>query len=266
LLNAGANVIALTRETEIRYAHPRLLWLKADLTHEDFSLNDYKADMLVHAAAIWLLPKALPKLLDAGITRVLAFGSMSAVSKADSKSSHEREVAQKLKDAEESIFTLCRERSVSATIFRPTMIYGVGADRNIMRLASVIRRLKRFPLYGQGSGLRQPVHAQDLAKAVVSAVPNPITYGKTYELGGDTQISYRDMVTRIFEVLGLPPRFFSIPYQPQIMTALGVAYQIKNLHGEMALRMNRDLVCDIEPAQKDFSYSPRGFSLNSDML
>jgi GT2 family glycosyltransferase/nucleoside-diphosphate-sugar epimerase len=266
LLNSGVQVIALTHRTDIPFAHPRLRWVKGDLADEHWALEDIKPDAVIHAAAIWLLPAVLPRMIEAGAKRIVAFSSMSAVSKAESKNSYERDVAEKLLAAENKTLEISTEKQAATTILRPTMIYGIGLDRNVMRIANVITKLKRFPLYGQGIGQRQPVHAQDLARAALQCVTSPLTYGKTYEVGGGSRISYREMVTRVFDALGLPPRFFHIPYLPQIATVIGYAYQLRYLNSEMVLRTERDLVCDTSMAEADFGYAARPFLITSDML
>ncbi len=266
LLNAGAQVVALTHKTIVPFAHERLRWMREDLTIESWILKDLKPDIIVHAAGLWLLPPVLSEMLAAGAKRVIAFSSMSAVTKQESTSPHEREVAQKLMSAEKSIAEICDKKNIPFTLLRPTMIYGLGLDKNVTRLAAALRKFCYFPLYKSAGGIRQPVHAQDLAVAVLQCIPNPQTYGKTYELGGATRLTYRHLVEQVGQVFGLTPRFFVIPRLPSILTAIGFAYQIRDIHGEMALRMNRDMVCDVTAAQQDFSFFPRPFSLNSSML
>jgi hypothetical protein len=56
------------------------------------------------------------------------------------------------------------------TILRPTLIYGAGIDRSITPIVQRALRLRLFPIPLAG-GLRQPVHADDIARAVVAASP-----------------------------------------------------------------------------------------------
>jgi nucleoside-diphosphate-sugar epimerase len=72
-------------------------------------------------------------------------------------------VAASLAEAEAEVERFCAEPGVAWTILRPTLIYDEGRDGNVSRLAGLIRRFGVLPLSGEGEGLRQPVHAEDLA-------------------------------------------------------------------------------------------------------
>ena len=68
-----------------------------------------------------------------------------------------------------------------------------------------MRRWHLLPLPLGATGLRQPVHAEDLAAACVAALENSATYGKTYELGGGERLSFRSMLMRMrAEAAALP--------------------------------------------------------------
>ena len=68
-----------------------------------------------------------------------------------------------------------------------------------------------FSLLGQASGLRQPVHAEDLALACIQALDDPVTINKTYNLSGGETLSYREMVEKIFRSLGKTVHFLPLP-------------------------------------------------------
>ena len=77
------------------------------------------------------------------------------------------------------------------TVLRPALIYGLGLDRNVTAAARFIRRWHCFPLGGPGKGLRQPVHADDLAAAALAALDLPAAEGQSFNLGGGETLSYR---------------------------------------------------------------------------
>jgi nucleoside-diphosphate-sugar epimerase len=114
-------------------------------------------------------------------------------------------------------------------------------------------------IYPPANGLRQPVHALDVADAALAIIDNPKTYGKAYNLGGNEGLPYRQMLERIFKYLGKKPRLIPIPFLPQVLDAVGTTYQFGYINGEMARRMNRDIVFDIKEAAEDFGYHPQGF-------
>jgi GT2 family glycosyltransferase/nucleoside-diphosphate-sugar epimerase len=265
-LARGAQVIAVYNTTQIPFQHPNLQWVKCDLSGDDLGiLAEVHADTLIHCAALWMLPPALPALLDSGIRRVIAFGSTSVFGKVNSKNKEEKTVVDKLKTSEEDIMRTGKDRMKDVTILRPTMIYGVGLDANITRLADVARRFGFLPIYGSGKGQRHPVQAQDLAETALGIIDTPATYSKAYNVGGKQAMSYRQMLIMIFQYLGKKPHLMQLPFLPTILNTLGVVYQLSHINGEMAYRMNRDLLFDIGEAISDFGYHPHGF-LEGDII
>lgn len=65
-----------------------------------------------------------------------------------------------------------------------------------------VRRWRFFPLMGQADGLRQPVHAEDVTTACVSALTMPAAANRTYNLSDGETLSYREMVCRVFATVG----------------------------------------------------------------
>lgn len=116
-----------------------------------------------------LLAKALPRLLTPSLKRVIAFSSTSVITKQDTEITAEREMIKRLADAERTIAATCERHNVGWTILRPTPIYAEGRDTNITPLSRLIRRFGFMPLVGGAPGLRQPVHAEDLAIGAIEA-------------------------------------------------------------------------------------------------
>ena len=86
-------------------------------------------------------------------------------------------------------------------LLRPTLIYGCGMDRNVSVLAGLAQRFGVVPLAGQAAGLRQPVHADDLARAAFDALGAVATHGRAYALPGGETLPYREMVARVCATL-----------------------------------------------------------------
>jgi hypothetical protein len=72
-------------------------------------------------------------------------------------------------------------------------------------------------------------------------------------------MSYRVMVERLFRHLGKKPQLLTLPFLPQSLDLMNKMFPLLHVNGEIARRMNEDLVFDNEPAAKDFGYRPRGF-------
>jgi nucleoside-diphosphate-sugar epimerase len=257
-LGRGAQVVAVVHTTPLDFTHPRLTVMSADLTAAA-PASFPRADILIHTGPIWILPHALPAIVAAGARRAVVFGSASVFGKRDSLDAAEQAVVDSLARGEEKVSRLAAEQGVDLTILRPTMTYGMGLDVNITRMARMIRRYHFVPVCNPASGLRQPVHARDLAEAALAVWDKPATYGKSYTLGGGEQLSYRAMVQRLFVRLGEKPRLVSLPLLPQMLDLVNRLVPALHINGEVARRMNRDLIADNGPAARDFGYQPRGF-------
>lgn len=266
LLASGAKVQAFSHTSEVDFRHPNLSWEKIDLENEVFTPEKARSETLVHIAYVWYLPPQIPALAAAGVKRIIVFSSTSIEGKASARNEYEKDLVEKLKKSEADIARLCNEHGIKYTIIRPTLIYGLGLDNNVARIARTLRKYNLFPLYGAAKGKRMPVHADDLAIAALQCSVHPMTEGKTYNLSGATEIPYIDMVNHISLVLGIKPRIIRPPLLPTILDWLGKLYGAKNLTGDMALRMNQDLVFDHSPASQDFAYDPRPFVFTSDMI
>ncbi|MGZ8158934.1 MAG: NAD-dependent epimerase/dehydratase family protein, partial [Methylobacter sp.] len=114
-------------------------------------------------APIWVLPDYFALLDAQGARRVVVLSSTSRFTKDDSTDPEEQVIALRLADAEARVQEWAESRGVEWVILRPTLIYGLGMDKNITEIARFIRRFGFFPLFGKASGLRQPIHSGDVA-------------------------------------------------------------------------------------------------------
>jgi len=264
LVANGHRVFALSRSTRNDYGTKALgvRWLKysRESLREVLS-TEQGLHASIHLGPLPVLPELLPTLAERGLQRVIAFGSTGRFYKTDSANPREREMIASLVEAEDRVAELCEDLGIRWTIFRPTLVYGCGMDKNIMLIARFIRRFGFFPLIGGGQGLRQPVHAADLANACASVLANPMTHSKAYNLSGGSQLTYRAMTEAVFRAMGKKPRFLKIPLS-MLRAALRVGSVLprwRYLNPEMADRMNIDLCFDHSDATRDFGFSPRPF-------
>ena len=265
LARAGFRVIALSRQAVPNVAQDateNIIWLQTDI-QDTYSLGSLpSAHYLIHLAPLNILPPQITAFSAIGIKRIIAFSSSSRHSKAESPIAAERAFARRLDAAEQSLARLGDSHGIRWTVFRPTLIYGREMDRNITLIRRLIRAVGVFPLLGAASGLRQPVHAADLAAACVAALDNPHTFDKAYDLSGGETLTYRDMVGRIFESLHHRPRFVTIPMAlfSAAIGALSVIPRYRDFNIAMAQRMNEDLVYEHVDATRDFGYLPNKFT------
>jgi len=174
-------------------------------------------------APIWLLAPFLEQLARhhperlRGLRGLIACSSSSAFTKRFSANRFDRELVAKLTGSEDQLIATCRRLQVSCHILQPALIYGqVGAygDRNLSRLTTLLRLLPLLPLPKE-TGLRQPIHASQLAAVVLNLAVQHAGVGWNPDqpeqpllpwriaLGGDDTLSYTAMLQALQDAL--PP-------------------------------------------------------------
>ena len=219
-------------------------------------------------APIWALPDYFELLQAHGVRRVVVLSSTSVFAKRNSQDRQEQATAHRLAQAEAQISAWAGRHGVQWVILRPTLIYGGGQDKNISEIARIIRRFGFFPVLGQATGLRQPIHAADVASACVAALQRPAAANQAYNISGGETLPYCTMVARVFEALGRRPRFLPVPLWAFSMAValLRVLPRYRQWSAAMAQRMGRDLVFDHAHATRDLGFAPRPFLLTADEL
>lgn len=193
--------------------------------------------------------------------RIVAFSSTSAASKHASPDPAERELAARLLANEARLAQLAKARGAQLTLLRPTLVYGAGLDRNLSRIVQVASRWRTFVLPRGATGLRQPVHADDLAAAAHAAATGTPPSQMCYDLPGGETLTYREMVRRVLAVLEPPARLLEIPPWA-VRRGLQLAHLLGRLDDAgtaMLARLRADLVFDAFSARTDLGYAPRAF-------
>jgi len=257
LVATGVRPLALSRQGEPWFEG--VDWIVDDLGDPGLGERLPEVSTVLSLSPIWLLPQALPALIARGASRVVAFSSTSRFTKTASPVEAERAVAARLADSEASTIALCEAAGVAWTLLRPTLIYAEGRDGNVSRLAALIRRLGFLPLAGSGGGLRQPVHADDLAVAALTAAASDAARDRAYDLPGGETLTYRAMAERVFEGLGRKPLILQVP-APLWSLAFALARPLlPGATAAMGARMSEDLTFDADPARRDLGWAPRAF-------
>jgi len=273
LLNQGFRVLALSRraskilsgrQNNFLWIHPHTLGIGCAAGLPEISREMIgRVDMLISCGPLELAVDALR--MCPGLKRVVVFSTSSVISKARSPDHAENRQIAHILAAETELKTHCENRGLALLCLRPTLIYGCGLDRNISRLAAWINGHGWLPLAGPASGLRQPVHADDLARVAVSALTgsNPLTLDSP-ACGGST-LSYRQMVELIFDSLDKPRRIIRLP-AGMLAALTSLLFRLpafQGLNREMVHRQNTDLVFDDTALRQALDYNPRPFKPES---
>lgn len=261
LRDAGRQVVAFSRQTaELGFG---CTWRRLPSTDGGEEIPDW-----ICLAPIWVLPDYFALLEASGARRMVVLSSTSRFTKVGSGDTAENAIAAKLIDSETRVRTWAASCGIEWVILRPTLIYGLARDRNISEIARFIRRFGFFPLLGKANGLRQPIHARDVATACISALRARNAANRAYNISGGETIAYRDMVIRVFAALGRRPRLLTVPLWA-FRFAVAVLRRLpryRQWSTAMVERMNRDLVFDHTEAARDLGFKPREFELPTEDL
>lgn len=237
---------------------------------------DSSCSVWISFAPIWLFSDFLRKLslsfpdrLD-GLKGVIACSSSSAITKRFSSNEFDRLLVKRLISSEHSLFDSCKSLGVPCRILRPTLIYGSAGNLVDNNLSLLLHQLRRFPFLPLpvGSGLRQPIHASQLAAVVLRLVRElelsswDQFSSKCIAVGGDTTLSYSDMIralqqaqepsdpARRCHLLHIPKSLFFLLASPLLLRSPKAF--------EAVLRMGADL-SGFTPAHQLLDSDPQPF-------
>lgn len=255
LSDAGVDVVALSRKPHANTA--QVEWKLAHVP--DRMPEPVRYEAIISFGPLIALGEWLSTQTEAPAPRLVATSSMSAVSKRDSVVADEVEIARQLRQGEDEVIRQCERLGIGWTLFRPTLIYGVGLDKSLTPLARRALRWRVFPIPA-APGLRQPVHADDLAQAVVRALAVPQAQGRTFEFGGGERLNAETMFRRVRD--SLPRTTLPLPLGRAMQALLRMLWPASR--GPLS-RLDQDLIAENAPAVSLLGISPRPFRPDAGM-
>ncbi len=257
-------VTAVSRQpaTALRQGHAHVEWQLGSLPDSCPAPDPAVTHILslgpCDAFVAWLAQQSTPPAL----RQVIAFGSTSAQTKLDSSSALERNLAQRLLASEAALARECARLGVRWTLLRPTLIYGGDHDL-IARIGAFAARWHVYPrlLGPAGRGRRQPVHADDLAGAVIAAMDCTSAFDQRIDLPGGEKLSLAQLIARAAHArtgLVLP-----IPIPFTLATRLAARLRwiggSPGLSRDAGARISRDQAFEPGPAAQALGFAPRPF-------
>ena len=192
-----ANIHCEATLVELMRDHDAVINLVGILHSRDVQFP-YSADF--GKAHVELPKKIIAACKTAGIRRLVHMSALHACPKAPSEylaSKGEGEAA-----------VLAAKNDLDITIFRPSVIFGLG-DSFLSMFASVLKKLPVFPL-GFGHARFQPVWAADVADVFVDSLFNDATCGQAYDLVGPKVYTLRELVDYTAQLTGSNAKIFPI--------------------------------------------------------
>lgn len=255
LAESEVTLLAVSRrQPAMALAGSGVIWMQHDL---DQGPLEAQANVLVGLGPIRHVLEQVRQ--GRGIGRVVAMSSASTLFKAQSPDAAERALMTKLIELEDQLEAECRERDIDLTLLKPALIYAPGLDANVSRVAGLIARLRVVPYCGRG--LRQPVHADDLARLVVDCLLRGRATVGRWLLGGGETLAYPDMLRRIAERHGQPARLVPVPasLMKVVLKGAHAMGRVLDIRPVMLDRQKIDLVVDDAPARERLGWDPRPF-------
>jgi NADH dehydrogenase len=106
---------------------------------------------------------------------------------------------------------------LNVTIFQPSVIFGKG-DEFFNRFAGMLAVAPVMPLACPKARL-QPVYVGDVVTAMLSALEDPLTWGKSYELAGPQDFTLKELVQWTAKAMGLHRWIIGLPKPLSAMMA-----------------------------------------------
>ena len=211
--------------------------------------------------------KFRPELLN-GLKAIISCSSTSVLTKKFAINDFDKLLVEKIKNAENLIEKICNNNNIIAQIIRTTLIYGKSKNFNDKNLSKIINFMEKSPilLMPKNSGLRQPIHCSQVAKITTDIVEkifnSKIKDSNIFEVGGDEEISYYEMINLIKKSLpnnhkGKKCKIIEIPKSLFIFCSLPLIFlSLKNF--EAVIRINSDLA-GFYPTYKFLKKPPEKF-------
>ena len=257
LLDAGHEIVAISRVPRVSHT-ARLQWISGDLP--DGFATPPACDAIFSLGPLDAFAQWLASSRVAGHPRIVAIGSLSERTKRSSRDPAERALAERLATAERTLAAAAAARGSTATILRASLVWGAALDRSLTPIAAFAQRWRVFPLAPGARGLRQPVHADDLAAACAALATLPAT-GGAYDVGGGERLPFSAMLARVRD--SLPFATLPLPIPITLARAgIGVARRLPAFGAASTSALDRlgeDLVVDDAAASADFGWNPRAF-------
>jgi nucleoside-diphosphate-sugar epimerase len=259
LLDAAYETTALSRQAKVN--QDTITWQQSGF--ENFVLNDVNYDAVISlgpldAFADWLATSNIR------VNKIIALSSTSLVTKKDSPDPKEQMLSRSLQTSESSISSFANAIQASLILLRPTLMYGFGRDQSVSRWLAMAKRFNLVLLPKHATGLRQPVHLNDVADAIMAALKMTMSNCEMYifDLPGGEKIGFDQMLLRTLRVHAPQTRVLRIPnglLRGLVFLArpLGMG---SGLGSGFFARLQQDWLFDLGPAEQALGYRPRPFS------
>ena len=184
----------------------------------------------------------------AGVRRIIYLGGLgdsTATTSAHMRSRH-------------AVGEILRESGVTTIEFRASVVIGPGS-LSFELIRSLVERLPVMVVPRWVRVKAQPIAIDDVLSYLEEAIDIPLDESRVYEIGGQEQLSYLDLMRRYGEMVGLHRVYINVPFLTPWLSSLWL-----NLVTPLFARVGRKLidsirvasVVDDDRALRDFAVRP----------
>ena len=88
---------------------------------------------------------------------------------------------------------MLRDSGIDCTIIRPALVYDDYGNKEVKNLVKMAKRLKFFPVIGDGNHRLQPIHVDDLAELIILTLKSR-PKERLIEVGGRKAFSFNEII------------------------------------------------------------------------
>lgn len=145
-----------------------------------------------------------------------------------------------------------------AVVIRPSVVFG-PQDDFVNRFASMMRIAPALPLVGGGHTKFQPVYVGDVADAILKVLTDSAQKGRTFELGGPTVYTFKEILELIMRETGRHVGLVPLPYDlAKVMGFFMELLPVPPMTRDQVELLKSDNVCSGNlPGLRDLGIEPK---------
>jgi len=164
--------------------------------------------------------------------------------------------------------TIVKESGLPYTIFRPSLVIGKDGEF-VEQMGDLIKHgglpvplpFPFIPVPGSGLNKFQPIYIDDLCECVVKAFADPETKGETYEVGGASQLTFNELLSKMAVALKVkkPMLHAPIPILRIVATVMESILPKPPVTRDQLKNLGRDNITSSNAVHDVFGIEPLSF-------
>ncbi len=103
------------------------------------------------------------------------------------------------------------DSGINCCVLRPTLMFGWFDPKHLGWLSRFMAKVPVFPIPGNGKYCRQPLYSRDFCQVIIAAMQQKPS-AQTFDIVGQEDIDYIDMIRKIKHSKNLSTKIIKLPY------------------------------------------------------